>query len=585
MSPHQVQRDSWLWRLLAPHRKTLVLGLGATILCSVAAAFVPRWAGLAVHALEEGNAALSRRNLGWMLVFTLVAGVGRYLMRNTLIGLSREVERVQREELYAYLLARPFAFFEHQRIGDLMSRIGDDVSTVRMSTGPGLMSMLQVFSILPVTLALMIHTSPRLTGAVMLPFSLLALGFYTVGKWSHATQQKIQLVNSALTTYSHETISGERVVQAFGLEDLRVGRFEELSREQARLSILQTSFFGVYGPLAILFSGMAALILVAYGGGLVIRRELNLGDLTAFTGYLVALAWPVMSLGWAMNLFQRGKAGQDRIDQILHSPEAPIPAGTGELVAGPPQSIRMEGVVHRFEGGRGLGPLDLEVPAGSSLAVVGTIGSGKTLLLQTLAGLREPQSGVVRMDGEPLVLEGLRRHWGGLGWVPQEAFLFSGSLRENLAMGRPDATEEEIREVAEVVTLDDLVDRLPQGLDTVVGERGVVLSGGERQRTALARALLRRPRLLLMDDPLSAVDAETESRILENLKAFLGHSTLVLATHRIFVAELCDKVLVMRDGQPAQYGTPAELAEQKGLYARLKRLQSLEREILAKTAS
>jgi ATP-binding cassette subfamily B protein len=535
-----------------------------------------------VHALELGNTALSRRYLVWMLVFTVAAGLGRYLMRNTLIGLSREVERLQREELYGFLLSRPFSFFERQRIGDLMSRIGDDVSTVRMATGPGLMSMLQVLSILPATLALMLHAHARLTVAVMLPFSFLGIGFYAIGKWSHAVQQKIQLVNSALNTFSHETISGERVVQAFGLEELRVGRFEELSREQARLSILQTSSFGAYGPMAVLFSGIAALVLVAYGGGLVVRHELNLGDLTAFTGYLVALAWPVMSLGWALNLFQRGRAGQDRINQILHSPEDALPAAGGVSLPSAPQALSMEGIVHRFESGRGLGPLDLEVPAGSSLAVVGTIGSGKTLLLQTLAGLREPQEGRLWIDGERLEPDRLRRHWAGLGWVPQEAFLFSGSLRENLAMGRPEATEEEIREVAEVVTLDDLVARLPQGLDTIVGERGVVLSGGERQRTALARALLRKPRLLLMDDPLSAVDAETESRILENLKAFLGHSTLVLATHRIFVAELCDRVLVLKDGAPKQYGTPAELAEQKGLYARLKRLQSLEQEIMGK---
>ncbi len=579
MSEFEAPRGSWLWKLLAPHRKTLALGLGATILCSAAASWVPHWSGLAVHALETGDTPLSRHYLVWMLGFTVVAGLGRYLMRNTLIGLSREVERLQREELYAFLLSRPFAFYERQRIGDLMSRIGDDVSTVRMATGPGLMSLLQVLSILPVTLALMVHTNPRLTLAVMLPFSCLAMGFYAVGKWSHAIQQKIQLVNSALTTYSHETISGERVVQAFGLEDLRVGRFEELSREQARLSILQTSSFGAYGPMAILFSGIAALVLVAYGGGMVVRRELNLGDLTAFTGYLVALAWPVMSLGWALNLFQRARAGQDRIDQILHSPEAPLPVASAEAVPVSPQALSLEGICHRFESGRGLGPVDLEVPAGSTLAVVGAIGSGKTLLLQTLAGLREPQAGTLRIDGEPLAPGGLRHHWAGLGWVPQEAFLFSGTLRENLAMGRPEATEEEIREVAEVVTLDDLVRRLPQGLDTVVGERGVVLSGGERQRTALARALVRRPRLLLLDDPLSAVDAETESRILENLKAFLGRTTVVLATHRIFVADVCDKVLVLKEGVPRQYGTPAELADQKGLYARLKRLQSLEREI------
>jgi ATP-binding cassette subfamily B protein len=218
---------------------------------------------------------------------------------------------------------------------------------------------------------------------------------------------------------------------------------------------------------------------------------------------------------------------------------------------------------------------------GDSLAVVGGIGSGKTLLLQLMAGLRVPQEGQLLVDSEALSEVNLRRHWAGLGWVPQDAFLFSDTLRANLSMGRPEATDEEIWEIVRVVAMDELIRRLPEGLDTVVGERGVILSGGERQRTALARALLRHPRLLLLDDALSAVDAETESRILENLRAFLGKSTLVLATHRVFVAESCARVLVLENGRSIQFGTPEALAEQPGTFARLKRLQSLERELQA----
>jgi ATP-binding cassette subfamily B protein len=556
------------------------MGLAATLLCSLAAAFVPFWAGRAVHALELGQYPESHRFLVWMLAFTVAAGLGRYGMRNILIGLSREIEREQREELFAYYLARPFAFFERNRIGDLMARIGDDVSTVRMATGPGLMSFLQTASILPVTLGLMFHISVPLTFAVMAPFALLAAGFYLVGRWSHRVQQKIQLVTSALNTFSHETIQGEKVVQAFGLEDLRITRFEELSRRQADLHIAQTALFGAYAPLAILMSGASALVLVALGGRMVTQGALSLGDLTAFTGFLAALAWPVMSLGWAVNLFQRARAGQDRILQILGSPDAPLPA-PAEAPPSRPVALALEDLSFRFESGRGLGPLSLEVPAGGSLAVLGGIGSGKTLLLQLLAGLRMAQSGALRVDGRPLDLEGLRAHWNALGWVPQEAFLFSTSLRENLTLGRPEASEAELWDVARAVTLDDLVQRLPEGLDTVVGERGVALSGGERQRTALGRALLRRPGLLLLDDALSAVDAETESRILENLKGYLGATTLVLATHRVFVAELCERVLVLEEGRVVQLGTPGELAAASGTFARLKRLQSLERELLA----
>lgn len=570
----------WWWPLMARHRRTLYWGLAATVLCSVAASVVPYWSGRAVNALELHDWHGSRIFLAWMLAFTAAAGVGRYLMRNTLIGLSRDVEREQREALYIYLLSRPFAFYERQRVGDLMSRLGDDVGTVRMATGPGLMSFLQVISILPVTLGLMFSTSWRLTLAVMLPFSFLALGFYIIGKWSHAVQQKLQLAFSSLSTFSHETISGERVVQAFGLEEARVAQFGALSRRHASLSMKQSVIFSAYAPLSAFISGVSALVLVAYGGSLVVQGALNLGDLTAFTGFLVALAWPMMSLGWSANLFQRAKAGQERLDQLLHSPERALPPAEPIALPERPAALALEGVSHRFETGRGLGPLDLALAPGDSLAVVGGIGSGKTLLLQVLAGLREPQAGRMLVDDEPLSDATLRRHWAGLGWVPQEAFLFSDTLRMNLAMGRPEATEEEIWEIARVVAMDELIRRLPEGLDTVVGERGVILSGGERQRTALARALLRRPRLLLLDDALSAVDAETESRILENLRAFLGKSTLVLATHRVFVAESCARVLVLEEGRAIQLGTPTDLAGQPGLFARLKRLQSLERELV-----
>ncbi|HEU4950385.1 MAG TPA: ABC transporter ATP-binding protein [Holophagaceae bacterium] len=573
-------QGGWLWRLFRPHLGTLWGGLAATVICSVAASFVPFWAGRAVHALEARDWSRVHRDLAWMLAFTLVAGFGRYFMRNILIGLSRAIEKEQREALYAFLLNRPFAFYERNRVGDLMTRMGDDISTVRMATGPGLMSLLTAFSILPVTLGLMFSASWKLTVAVMLPFSLLPVGFYLLGRWSHVVQQKLQLAFSALSSFSHETISGQKVVQAFGLEDQRVVSFHELSTRHARLAMTQTVLFGGYAPLAMFIGGGAALVLVAYGGDLYVHHRLDLGDLVAFTGYLAAMSWPIMSVGWAANLFQRAKAGQARLDQILEPLDAPLPPPQAVEVPSGPAALKAEGISHRFVSGRGVGPLDLDLPAGGSLAVVGGIGSGKTVLLQMLAGLRESDAGRILVDGAPLEPATLRAHWAGLGWVPQEAFLFSDTLRANLAMGRPEATEDEIWEIAQVVCLDELIRRLPQGLDTVVGERGVILSGGERQRTALARALLRKPRLLLLDDCLSAVDAETESRILDNLKAFLGTTTLVLATHRIFVAELCGRVLVLDEGAQAQLGTPEALEAQPGRYARLKKLQSLERELV-----
>lgn len=569
----------WWWPLLSAHRGPLLQGIAASAVCSLASAWVPYWAGRAVEALELRQWSLSRRHLGVMLAVTAVAGVSRYLMRNQLIGLSRQAERRQRESLYAFLLSRPQRFFERQRVGDLMARVGDDVGTVRMATGPGLMSLLQTASLLPATLALMIHASPSMTAAVFAPFILLAGGFYIIGRWSHALQARIQLANSALSTFSHETISGEKVVQAFGLETLRADRFREMGRQLAALQVKQAAVMGAYGPLSMLMGGLAAMILVVHGGQRVMDGRLSLGDLTAFTGYLAALSWPVMSVGWSLNLFQRARAGMERIQQILDDPGPALDAPAPMPPALAPPALTLKDVAHRFPDGRSLGPLSLRLEPGDSLAVLGGIGSGKSVLLQVLAGLRQPTEGIFQVDGAVLDAARLRAHWAGLGWVPQEAFLFSSTLRENLAFGRPEATEAELWEVVRVVCLEGLLGRLPEGLDTVVGERGVILSGGERQRAALGRALLRRPGLLLLDDALSAVDAETEARILDNLRTHLGPTTLVLATHRVFVAELCARALVLDEGRVVQAGRPRDLAAEPGPYARLRQLQSLEREL------
>jgi ATP-binding cassette subfamily B protein len=570
----------WWWELLSPHKKMLVLGLLATIVCGVAAAWVPYWAGEAVRAIENGTYSLSRKNLIWMLLVTLTAGLGRYFMRNILIGMSRLIERSQREKIFEYLLTRPFSFYERQSTGDLMSRIGDDVSIVRMATGPGLMSLLQTASILPMTLGLMLHTDLRLTMALLAPFAILPGCFYFVGKWSHANQRKLQLSNSALNTFSHETISGEKVVQAFGLESVRVEAFAALSREQARLNVLQTALFSTYGPVAMIMAGFSIIVLVWYGGSMVLDKRLGVGDLTAFTGYLTALGWPLMSMGWAANLFQRGKAGQLRINQLLTTPDIAVPTPESAINRHGAVSLEVRNLEIRFESGRGLGPISISIPTAGSLAIVGGIGSGKTLLLQVLAGLREPAQGEFMVNGLRMNNDILRAHWASLGWVPQEATLFSGSMRENLCLGCPDATEADMWEAARAACLDDLIQRLPYGLDTVVGERGTILSGGERQRAALARALLRKPGILLLDDSLSAVDAETESRILSNLREYSGNTTLVLATHRIFVAELCEQVIVLDNGKLVQKGTPAELSNVAGPYAKIRRLQSLEREMM-----
>jgi len=572
--------EPWWLKLFYPHKKMLLLGLAATVLCGVAAAWVPYWAGDAVKAIEVGNYPLSRHCLKCMLAVTAAAGIGRYFMRNILIGLSRQIERRQREELYDFLLSRPFSFYERQTTGDLMSRVGDDVSTVRMATGPGLMSFLQTACILPMTLTLMLKTEPSVTLATLLPFALLPLFFYFLGKWGHITQQKLQLANSRLNTFSHEAISGEKVIQAFGLEDIRVDEFSRLSIEQARLNVLQTAFFSSYGPFAAVMGGASVIVLIWYGGSMVSTGRLGIGDLTAFTGYLGALGWPVMSLGWAANLFQRGKAGQLRILQLFAQPDEALPEPAPISASHEAISLEAKEIEIRFKSGRGLGPISVSVPAGGSLAIVGGIGSGKTILLQALAGLRKPQRGSMEVDGRTLERDGLRQYWAGLGWAPQEATLFSGTLRDNLSIGNPGASEEEMMEAARAACLDGFIRSLPQGLDSVVGERGVVLSGGERQRAALARALLRRPGALLLDDCLSAVDAETESGILNNLGAFLGRVTMVLATHRIFAAELCERVIVLENGRIIQMGTPEELRQADGLYAKLRALQSMERERL-----
>jgi ATP-binding cassette subfamily B protein len=289
-----------------------------------------------------------------------------------------------------------------------------------------------------------------------------------------------------------------------------------------------------------------------------------------------------MSLGWAANLFQRGKAGQLRIRQLFAQKDASVPADEPKMAQNEPISFEAHEIEIRFPSGRGLGPISISIPPGGSLAIVGGIGSGKTMLLQVLAGLRVPQRGALAINGRQLSEDNLRNFWASLGWVPQEATLFSGTLEDNLKLGNPRATEEAMQEAANAACLDKFIQHLPEGFGTVVGERGLILSGGERQRSALARALMRKPSALLLDDCLSAVDAETESGILHNLEGYLGKSTLVLATHRIFVAELCERVIVLENGNIIQSGTPKELSQSPGPYMRMRALQSMESVNLAR---
>jgi ATP-binding cassette subfamily B protein len=570
---------------LRGHRRTLFWGLVSLLLTDAMQMAGPWVLKLAVDGLETD---ITRGRLaayaGLVVALALVAGVFRFLMRRLMIGTSREIEYELRGTFFAKLTGLSYAYFNRTPTGDLMARATNDLNAVRAVLGPGIMYSVNTVVTLTATVTLMILLNWKLTLIALVPMPIISLFMYRYGKVIHKRFETVQEQFSSITSRAQEYLSGIRVVKAYDRESIAREDFRVLNQEYLDRYMRLVRINGLVHPAIGFLAGSATVLVLLFGGTMVIRDTLTLGSFVAFFAYLNMLIWPMIALGWVVSIFQRGAASMKRINQVLNTP-ADVAGPPGDV---DPGSIRGDLVFENVSfayGGRSAAPvldgLSFGVAAGETVGIAGRTGSGKTSLVNLIPRLFDPTSGRILLDGKDLREYPLDAIRGAIGYVPQEAFLFSRTLSENIAFGRPDADSELVEEMAALAYLSPDVRDFPEQYATMVGERGVTLSGGQKQRAAIARALLREPRILILDDALAAVDTGTEEAILTGLRRFMQDRTTFLVAHRVSTLKLADRILVLEEGRIIDAGTHDELIARGGAYAEFARLQELEAQLEA----
>ncbi len=518
---------------------------------------------------------------GLLVLAALLGGAARYGMRELLNGVSRRVEFDLRNDFFAHLLRLDAGFFGRTQTGDIMSRATNDIQAVRMAAGPAYMYLANTIVMAVLALILMLRISPVLTGIALLP--MLALPPVTIffGRAINQRFERVQDQFGDLSTAAQENFAGVRIVKAYGQESAEIERFRTMSETYLSRNLNLVRISGLFHPLLGLLSGLGMVVVVWLGGLAIIRGQINVGDFVAFGLYLAMLTWPLIALGWVVNLFQRGAASMGRINRILKSQPAIAEPSEPEPVPRIRGEVEFRNVWFRYPGTYRdvLRDVSFRIPAGATAAIVGATGSGKSTLVHLMTRVYDPTGGKVLLDGVPLHRLPLEQLRAAIGIVPQETFLFSESIGDNLAMGfdEPDPALREARIVAAARTaqLEEAIRGFPGGYETRLGERGINLSGGQKQRATLARAIAREPQVLILDDSLSAVDTQTEHRILDGLRGVVRTRTSIIVSHRVSAVMDADLILVMGDGEIAERGTHAELLQLGGVYAALQHRQLL----------
>jgi len=559
-------------------------------------AMVPLVVGSAIDDMQHHlSAAAVERNALRLLGLAAISAIFLYLMRQIIIGASREIEFDIRNDMFAHLETQPPAFFQQHRTGDIMARSTNDLNAVRQLLGPAIMYSANTIVFTAVALPFMIRISPWLTlcAFVPLPFASVLVQYF--GARIHSRFERIQAMFSDISAQAEENFSGARLIRAFAQEEAQIAAFEEANREYIRRSLRLARLMAMLWPTLEFMLGISLMITLLVGGHQVVLHNHNphlgmsVGDFTSYNVYMVQLIWPMIAIGWVVNLVQRGAASVVRIDQIMKlKPTIDDSHADTGLASKPIEgSIEFRNLSFAYATASPevkpvevLHNISLEIPAGSSLAIVGPTGSGKSTLVSLIPRLQDAASGGILIDGRPVREYPLATLRSAIGFVPQETFLFSDTIRENIAFGVPEASDAEIEAAARTAHIGTEILEFPHGFATIVGERGMTLSGGQKQRTAIARAILRNPRILVLDDALASVDTYTEEQILSGMRTAMQGRTTILIAHRVSTARNADRVAVLIDGRIAELGTHDELLTRGGYYSDLFEKQSLEEEIL-----
>jgi ATP-binding cassette, subfamily B, multidrug efflux pump len=578
-----------LFPYMRRYKRDFFWGGLSIILSNAIAVLFPLVVALVIDGLNTG---VTRRKIliysGMLLGVTVGKGIFLFLSRLILIGISRDIEFDLRNDLFAQLEKQPASYYHRNRTGDIMARMTNDLNAVRMLLGPAIMYSANTILFSVGALFFLLRISPFLTLVALVPLPLASILVQALGRKIHDRFERIQAMFSDISAHAQENFSGARLIRAFAQEEAQIASFDKANREYIRRGLRLVQLMGMLWPTLEFVLGLALAITLLVGGHEVLTHRITVGNFVAFNTYMMMMTWPIIAVGWVVNLFQRGTASVTRINELLieeptiddrdADPEVPADLKlSGEIefrdltFAYPTDSAaKPVEVIHN---------ISLKIPAGGSLAIVGPTGSGKSSLVSLIPRLYDAPEGTVLLDGRPLRdyrLETLRRN---IGFVPQETFLFSETLRENIALGVPAASDEEIFRAAEAAHIRAEFDEFPKGFQTMVGERGVTLSGGQKQRSAIARAVLRDPSVLILDDALASVDTYTEEQILNELRRIMRGRTTIFISHRISTVRHADNIAVLVKGRIVEYGSHEQLLAREGYYASLFQKQLLEEEL------
>jgi ATP-binding cassette subfamily B protein len=573
----------------------LILGIGFVITSNIFGLYTPKYIRYSVDIVKEnissygllqGFASRSAFRVhfiyyivffsGVILLTSLIKGLLMFFMRQTIIVMSRKVEYDQKNELYRHYQKLSTSFYKRHNTGDLMSRISEDVSRVRMYVGPAIMYIINLIALFAMVIYTMFYINAYLSFLVLLPLPVLAFLIYRVSDVINRKSENISIALSGLTSRAQEVFSGVRVIQSFAIDRQIQREFYQASSDYRRQNISLAKIESFFAPLMLLLIGISTLLVVYVGGKEVMKGSFTAGNIAEFVFYINMLTWPVASLGWCVSLVQRAEASQKRLNNFLNDKNEIV--NTTEQPLGTIRNIVFDHVtfVYPDTGIKALENVSFTVNKGDKIAIVGRTGSGKSTIAELLLRTYDAESGGIRINGQPIKNINLVDYRQKIGYTPQDVFLFSDTVRNNILFGRNEASEKDVERYSDIAGVRNDIQQLSKKYDTVVGERGVMLSGGQKQRISIARSLVKAPEIVILDDCLSAVDARTERTILNNLYATLADKTLIFITHRIFAVMNFTKILVLENGRIEEQGSHEELMEKKGIYYELYHLQRVE---------